>query len=236
MTFKRLDDNTIRCIVSEQDMADYGLKLEDFFTNKDKARNFLETVVKQAQEIVGYETSGDTLAMQVMPLPQNNLAITFSEKAQDNIHDMLGHIRSAMEEIKNGDLLGLMKPAQTISDDCEIYEDEKKEKKKKKKGKKTFFRVYQFRSYEDIEHFCATIPEEHSVKSQLYKDITTNNYYLCIEKGRLSIKTLEAVCFRATEFSNCVSTQENYMEYCKEHYMCIMKKNAVKHIMKLICK
>ena len=234
MTFKRLNDNTVRCIVSEEDMTEHGLKLEDFFTNKDKARNFLETIVRQAREEVGYETNGDTLAMQVMPLPQNQLAITFSEKAQDNIQDMLEHIRSAMEEIKGGDLIGLMNPVQQSED--VIEKKEKKKKGEKKKGKKTFFRVFEFNNFEDIEHFCATIPSEYTIKSQLYKDRTTNNYYLCIEKGRLSIKNLEAICFRATEFSTCVSTQEHYIEYCKEHFMCILKKSAIKNITKLICK
>ena len=101
MTFQKLDEHTVRCILSEEDMNEHGLRIEDFFTNKDKARNFLEDVVKQAHDEVGYEANGDTLAMQVMPLPKNGLAITFSERSEHALQSMLGHIRSAIEGIQN---------------------------------------------------------------------------------------------------------------------------------------
>ena len=41
MTFKRIDESTIRCIVTEEDMAENGLELDDFFTQSDKAQDFL---------------------------------------------------------------------------------------------------------------------------------------------------------------------------------------------------
>ena len=77
MQFKRLDENTVRCILSEEDMEQRGLEFEDFFTNKDKTKSFLEDIVRQAQEEVGYEVASDSVAMQVMPLPDNRLALTF---------------------------------------------------------------------------------------------------------------------------------------------------------------
>ena len=47
MQFKRINENTIRCILTEEDMLEEGLRIEDFFTNKDKTRGFLEHIVKQ---------------------------------------------------------------------------------------------------------------------------------------------------------------------------------------------
>lgn len=229
MKFRKLDDNTVRCVLSQEDMEERGLKLEDFFTDKDKTRGFLEDIVRQAQEEVGYETSGDTLAMQVMPLPHNGLAITFSEHAEHSIKDMIGHIRSALEDVNSEELGNVITP---------LYEEEKQPNKQKEnsnepKKKKKFFRVYRFGNMNTVEAFCKTIPKEFTVKSQLYKDEVEEQYYLTIEKGRLSIKNLEHICLRAPEFATLVSKQEGYTVYCKEHFHCLIKKGAVKVMRKL---
>lgn len=231
MKFRKLDDNTVRCVLSQEDMEERGLKLEDFFTDKDKTRGFLEDIVRQAQEEVGYETSGDTLAMQVMPLPHNGLAITFSEHTEHNIKDMIGHIRSALEDINSEEFGNMMEP---------MYNEEKTKKHNsndenpsQNKKKKQFFRVYRFETMGAVEAFCKTVSKEFTVKSQLYKDETEKQYYLTIEKGRLSIKNLEHICLLAPEFATLVSEQESYTVYCKEHFHCLIKKGAVKVMRKL---
>lgn len=230
MTFQKIDDNTVRCILSEEDMNEHGLKLEDFFTNKDKARSFLEGVVKQAQDEVGYEATGDTLAMQVMPLPHNGLAITFSERSDQALQSMLGHLRSAIEEISEEDVDAMMdEMCQSMVEASETeIKKQKKKKSEKKKSKKTFFRVYCFDNFTNLEQFCGSVSTEFNVKSQLYKDEVNEKYYLAIEKGRVAAKNLEKICYCATEFATLVSKQESYIEYCKEHYTCMIRKGAVK--------
>lgn len=237
MIFEKLDDKTVRCILTEEDMIEHDVKIEDFFTNQEKTRDFLADVVRLAQDEVGYEANGDTLAMQVMPLPENRLAITFSEKAENAINHMIGNIKSALETIKNGDIDQML---ESISEEYDMKQDKKEEKSSKKKGekkgKKTFFRVFRFDNLEGVEQFCSTVPEDLNVKSQLYKDKKTECYYLVVEKGRLSVKNLEKVCFFATDFSTLVSTQESYIAYCKEHYKCIIKKGAVRVMAELAIK
>ena len=237
MTFQRLDDDTVRCILSEEDMQEHDLKLEDFFTNKDKARNFLEDVVRQAKEEIGYETKGDTFAMQVMPLSKNRLSITFTERSENALQNMLGHIKSAiggMEDEEMNDIMehmckNVMEKAEDVLKNSNILDDTDN-KPEKKRAKKEFYRVYCFKKLEDVEQFCGGIPENYIVKSQLYKDEKMDAYYLSIEKGRVSMKNIEKICLRAEEFATLVSTQSSYIEFCREHYKMIIKKNAVKVI------
>ena len=70
MTFKRIDEDTVCCIVTEDDMMDNGLELEDFLQNKDKIQEFLHKIVEQAEEEVGYESKKGILSMQVAMLPE----------------------------------------------------------------------------------------------------------------------------------------------------------------------
>jgi len=95
-----MDDNSIRCLLTAEDLEENGLELEDFFHNNENARHFLQTVVERAREEVGYEFSGGALAMQLVPLPENELLITFSEKNDSfmkGISNFLKNILSAGE-------------------------------------------------------------------------------------------------------------------------------------------
>lgn len=230
MIFKKLDDNTVRCILSQEDMEERGLKVEDFFADKDKTRLFLEDIVKLAQEEVGYEISSEMLAMQVMPLPHNGLAITFSDKSDHNIQDMIGQIKSLLEDTHGGVL-------QSLEDDDIVFDGVLKEAEeideKKTKPKKGFTRVFRFNSLDLVEQFCMTLPEEVNIKSQLYKDETEGKYYLVILKGRLSVKRLEAFCLIAPEYGTLVSKKDIFAKHCEEHFRCMIVKNAVRVLQRL---
>ena len=56
MKFKKLDDKTVCCMVSTEDLSDNNITIEDFIQNKDKVQDFLEEVVEAAKEEVGFET------------------------------------------------------------------------------------------------------------------------------------------------------------------------------------
>lgn len=40
MNISRMDDDSIRCILTSEDLEENGLNLEDFFRNSDHAKNF----------------------------------------------------------------------------------------------------------------------------------------------------------------------------------------------------
>ena len=51
MKFKKLDDKTVCCMVSTEDLSDNNITIEDFIQNKDKVQDFLEEVVEAAKRI-----------------------------------------------------------------------------------------------------------------------------------------------------------------------------------------
>ena len=93
MNFRRIDKNTVQCRMSEEEMEEYGFKIEDFFTDQDKAREFLEQLVERAEEEVGYEVEGGVVSMQLMRMPDNSLIITFSDQSPEGMNNMLNQIR-----------------------------------------------------------------------------------------------------------------------------------------------
>lgn len=109
MDFQRIDKNTVQCHMTEEEMNEYGFEIEDFFTNQEKSREFLEQIVERAEEEVGYEVESGMISMQLMRLPDNSLMITFSDRGEEGLQGMLQHLQnlagmideSAVEAVMN---------------------------------------------------------------------------------------------------------------------------------------
>ena len=211
MEFSRIDQDTIRCVLTEEDMKERGIELEDFFKNKDKVQGFFEEIVEQAKKEVSYESTSGVLAVQVMPLPENGLAIIFSENQETEFDGILKNIKDMVGDLK-----------ETIVPETKI-----------RKTQKTQLSIFQFTSLNHLEMFSQVLPLEKKIKSQLYKNKDNNNFYLVIEKGRISAKLFKAVCEKAIEFSEFVSDDSKILTYYKEHYECIMAKNAISNMAKI---
>jgi adapter protein MecA 1/2 len=217
MKFSRIDKDTVRCIITEEDMKEYGLNFEDFFNDKGKSREFLESIVEQAEKEVGYRVRNGVLAIQIMPLPQNSLAITFSENGSKNFMDIFEHIKDI------GEISGEYKS-------IDINEPVKAQGKSKSKGKsknQPILNIYKFETLKDVEQYCCSITIDKMFTSKLYKDEKNNTYYLIINKGRLSAEVYDNICDLALEFAVYVSDSSIYVAYCEEHYTCLIKKKAI---------
>ena len=50
MEFIRINENTVRCIVTEDDMREYDVDIDDFLKNRGKVQDFLHTIVERASD------------------------------------------------------------------------------------------------------------------------------------------------------------------------------------------
>ena len=50
MKFNRVDDTRVECIISEEDLEEYGIGLQDLLTKKKEAMDFLREIIEKAEE------------------------------------------------------------------------------------------------------------------------------------------------------------------------------------------
>jgi len=230
MEFIRINENTVRCIVTEEDMKEYDVQIDDFLKNRSNVQEFLHTIVERATDEVGYEPKDGMLAMQIMMLPKNRLAITFSERS-----DNTGDISELIQQVAGATL----EKAASLRElfDGENTDQEEKQTKKKNAGRKksaiTGVKVYEFHNLQDFEKLCRVISDKLTVKSSLYKDTVKNRYYVIFEKGRLSKVNFELVCRTASEYGNFLSDKPDRKAYIEEHFECLIAAKAVKIIREL---
>lgn len=228
MEFFRIDENTVRCIVTEEDMREYDVKIEDFLRDRNKVQEFLHTIVERASDEVGYEPKDGVLAMQIMMLPKNRLAITFSEKEEndDDISDLIQQLAGATIE-KSSSLKEVFK-------DGEVVKEKPKTKVKKKDAPVSPIQIFRFNTLNDFEQFCNILSDKMTIKSSLYKDEKQKVFYSVIEKGRLSKVNFGHVCRMATEYGTYVSDKQDRKAYIEEHMNSVIKSKAVKVIKKML--
>ena len=92
MVFKRINEDTVNCIITEDDLDEQGIKLEDFFEKKKEAMDFLHVVVEKAVEEVDYKPTGSMTPMQITILPDHTISLTLSENNDVNFTEILKNI------------------------------------------------------------------------------------------------------------------------------------------------
>ena len=218
MKYKKINEATIQCIISEEDMEEYGLTIADIFERNEKGEGFLRDVVERAHDEVGYRLKGDNIAMQITPIRDEGLVITFSDAGLAGFHNMLEHIKEVLSGI---DPESMRDAIRALSD---------KDTQQKNNLEDTC-RIFIFSALNHVMRYCASIPSDLTVRSHLYKE--REFYYLVIEKNRLSKKNFNKISAQAVEFAGLIVPTEEKLIYLGEHGECMIKDRAVSCMRKI---
>lgn len=232
MKFKKLDDKTVCCMVSTEDLSDNNITIEDFIQNKDKVQDFLEEVVEAAKEEVGFETSGPMLSIQIMAMYPEGVMITMSEEPKD----MAGVIKAGLAQLKGE--LGMddedwieVKP-DVIPEPEEGVEAAEKATRTKKENDTIIF-IFSFSKLEDVFAFAEHTSVRSGLNSTLYKDEKKGVYYLYLEKVRMSEERYRQLVVTAMEYGELTGATYLFMAGIEEHCTCIIKEKAVNVLKKI---
>ena len=83
----------IKCLISEEDMDQYDVSIEDFFTRSENAMEFLHEIVRQAEIEVDYRPEGPLTSLQIAPIPDKGVAVFLTEKPQFDLKTILQSLK-----------------------------------------------------------------------------------------------------------------------------------------------
>lgn len=220
MKFKRLNVDTVRCIVSETELNENGLQMDDFLQNDGKTEDFLRKIVSMAEEEVGFRVQGGPLSVQVTVLPEHSLALTFSEKPDYNVLSLLQNIKSMVD---------------SLTGDRKTEDGRESEEDTLVGGFDKRIYILTFRNMEQIITYAQSIVLEEPVVSSVYRlqNHGVNNYYLIIERNGLGDKEICRVISASVEFLDAASADEGKVAFMKEHGTCILANDALEILQKL---
>ncbi|MBD5509529.1 MAG: adaptor protein MecA [Lachnospiraceae bacterium] len=217
MKYKKINDATVQCIVSADDMTAYGLTLSDIFERNERGEEFLRDIIERAHEEVGYQINNGNIAMQITPLKDDGLVVTFTDEGPTAFKEMLQNLKDVLQEF-SAELAGQEEQAKVKAQQADKEFDENR-------------RMFVFHTMHQTMQYAATIPNTYSVKSHLYKE--GDAYYLVLEKNRLSYKMFNKISAQAVEFGNLIAVCEERMQYLEEHGECLIRDRAVSKLRRI---
>ena len=222
MRFKRISTDTVRCIVTQDELKENGLEMDDFLSNNGRTEEFLRKMIALAEQEVGFKVQGGPLTIQVAVLPENKLALTFSEKQAGSFMEILESLRSAMSSLSSA------------------VNDKTKEKVSKEPvtiAKKNLY-LLEFSDLDSLQAFCAgladDIEEQLQMNSELYLLEDENVYCLILRRGEMDEKQVCQIMSASIEFMDAVSAHEGQVAYIREHGKIVLTDHAISQMQRLV--
>ncbi len=98
MKFTRINENSIRCIISRQEMDAAGVKLDDLMDNRAKAEEFLRFVLQEARTELDFHTTGDSLNVQLSVMQDGDVSLMISDDTNAAIHAMIQQFKEKLRD------------------------------------------------------------------------------------------------------------------------------------------
>lgn len=246
MKIERIDDNTIKCFISCEEMAEHNVEYTDFLSRTEKAQEFMHEIIRRAHEEVGYKPPKFAFEMQIMLVPEQGMVLTFSEKEPFDIHDkgkvdaflehlkdFVGKLSEHKENLESGGALDeLFKAAslakgneQPTKDEIPVAVDKKT---KIDKADEINEAIFAFASLAQVMDFADSLPANIRITSELYK--MNGDYFMHITKGGASYDRYSKVCVVALEFAELYRAGNGCDEVLKEYGELLINEKAIKKL------
>lgn len=223
MKFKKIDEKTVCCILSNEDLTDNDITIEDFLQNREKVQSFLEEIIESAKEEIGFQAKGSMLSIQIMASYPDGIMITFSEDPKD----MAAMLKNGLAGLKGefeGDGWVEANTPKLVSDTSE------KEERKIDK----MLSVFRFKDMDSVLDFVKNTVVRSGLSSSLYKNEETMEYYMILERIRMSEERYRTLICTAMEFGELIGATKVQSASVMEHGTCIIPEKAINALKKVL--
>ena len=221
MKIERIDDKTVKCFLSNEELEEYDIDYKDFVTRSDKAKEVVQEIIEQAEEEVGYKPPKYAFDLQIMMLPDEGLVLVLSEK-------------EPLENKSGAQLLQALQEMKRVFEEkkAEIGENAGESGKKNKKAaeaQKPQFAIFAFRNIGRVIEYAAVLPTNLRIDSTLYR-MEDGTCYAYVRKGGASYERYSRACIQAMEFAALYAADEQKLRYLEEHGECLIREKALKKL------
>ena len=228
MRIERVDDKTVKCFLSNEELEEYEIDYKDFILRSDKARQVVHDIIEQAMEQVGYKPPKFAFDMQIMMLPDQGLLLTFSESDSTtipNAQQILEYLKEMKQTLqRTKEQLGIVDDEVSGSDQGKLGSDGQGDAGAARPTQAIFV----FEGLGALMSYAAALPGNLRVKSALYE--MDGLYYLYLQKGGASYERYSRLCIQALEFGRLYGADEMQLLPMQEHGECLIAEKALQKL------
>ena len=241
MEIKRINDNQIRCAITEQEIEELGFDIEEIIGNTAETQKFMNVLLDKIKE--QEEVDIDLLSPMVRAelLPDHSMTVTFGGITEEEKKTMMDKVMEMMGRLadKTGVAVGQAgatedspkEEKRTKSFVEETIETIEEDKKEEVFTASTPFALA-FARMEDAVRLSKYFLEKDEIPpSELFK--LNEKYYLLMDLQTFSKTKLRPFATAAVEYQTQHIATAAGLAYIREHGKCIMKENAINALMQL---
>ena len=254
MEYKRIDENTIRCIITPQDMEEYGLDLDEFLSHSEKSDDFLRHIVAEARDELGYQNTHGMVSMRLEVLNDGRICLTFAGGDEEKIRkQMIKHMQQIFpdltaetldkamhqlgemtEEKRNEKLSEIMSQIEEkmkenhndlLKKSKQITDDKKQQPSSGTQKGIDEIRIFEFPTLSDVLEYARAIRLNQPIRSHLYK--ADDLFYLVVEKYRISNQKFQSLTALAYDYSYVYADITNVQRHLAEHGELLIENQAI---------
>lgn len=215
MKFSRIGKHTIRCVITEEEIADLGYTLEEIMSNGERTQEFMNEIFDLAEQ--RFETKFELGIKTVRAdfLADHTLSLTFSE--HPGSEDMVEHLK----DIVNGLINSI--PQQKWNEISEA--------KKKQRHESEQVRVFVLLVFDDMDvviRFAKQVPFEECPENSLYKH--EGRYFLIMDLSNQLEEDVRRLSTVTDEYVSDLLVGAEKKAYVEEHGVVIMRKEAIEQL------
>lgn len=79
MKFRKINESTINCIITQDDLKKHGIDLDDLFDRKKNAVEFIKAIIAKAARSVNFNMKNEYTSMRLSVLPDQSVSLTISQ-------------------------------------------------------------------------------------------------------------------------------------------------------------
>ncbi len=227
MKFEKIGEGALRCTLTQEDLANNGVGLDDFFTNTPNARNFLEKLIHIAEEEVGFRTTGNMMSIQAAIMSEDEIVLTFTE-SQVNGSEIIEHLRSMLSNKQNAQ--------QDKEDELDVLKELGQSETKRRESSRDaegYAYLVNFVSFARVRDFCRVLPEPEKTKSRLYYLDKKKQYFLWADLNQSSRQYIYEFVASSMEYADSIEKDSSRSNYLEEHGKIILRNHALETLAQL---
>ena len=205
MRIERVDDKTVKCFLSNEELEEYDIDYKDFIFRSEKAREVMQEIIEQAAEEVGYKPPKLAFDLQIMMLPDQGMILTFSEKEPADLKEneqLFEYLRDMKQILQRArEKTGAASGGSAAQQGTETAQ--------KPEASNPEEAVFVFDRLSSVMEYAAAMPSTLRVSSALY--CMDGAFYLYLQKGAASYERYSRACIQAMEFGSLYTAEAERM-------------------------
>ena len=237
MKIEKINENQIRCTLTQEDLADRNIKISELAYGTGKTRELFQDMMQQANDDFGFEVNDIPLMVEAIPVSPESIILVITKV--DNPEETEKHLskffsKEFKDKFKDSILSHLDEIEIDLDDIEQIDEQIQRENSSSAQGSSDddslLYSIYSFDTLSEIISVAGMIASSYKGDSSIYKSPFDNRYYLSLCMESSEEKALNRICSILTE--NGRRETPTYVKelFYMEHFEEIIADNAIEKL------